>query len=159
MEPTVISDVQLRNIEQDDLPRMYAFNLDPDANRLAMTIPRSGADFDAHWERVLSDPKIVAKAISVNNVLAGHISCFQQDGLYAVGYWIGRDFWGQGIATRALQLLLTIVPVRPLHARVAASNQASLRVLQKCGFVIRSSQVTPSDDRFLECDETFLVLE
>ncbi|MBS0203701.1 MAG: GNAT family N-acetyltransferase [Planctomycetes bacterium] len=151
--------MRLRNIEQDDLLRMYAFNLDPDANRLAMTIPRSGAEFDAHWERVLSDPKIVAKAICVSNVLAGHISCFKQDGLDAVGYWIGREFWGLGIATRALQLLLTIVSVRPLHARVATSNRASLRVLQKCGFVIRSNQFTPTNDRFLECDETFLVLE
>jgi RimJ/RimL family protein N-acetyltransferase len=159
MESTAISHVRLRDIEQDDLPWMYEFNLDPDANRLAMTIPRSADAFDVHWEKALADPHVVAKAISVSNVLAGWISCFKQNGLDAVGYWVGRDFWGQGVASRALELLLKIVPIRPLHARVATSNRASLRVLQKCGFVVRCVQVSPADDRFLECEEAFLVLE
>jgi RimJ/RimL family protein N-acetyltransferase len=159
MEPTVISHVRLRDIEQDDLPWMYEFNLDPDANRLAATIPRCADAFAAHWEKALADPNVVVKAISVGNVLAGYISCFKQDGFNAVGYWVARDFWGQGIASRALELLLNEVPVRPLHARVATSNRASLRVLQKCGFVVQCVQVSPESDRFLECEEAFLVLK
>jgi RimJ/RimL family protein N-acetyltransferase len=159
MKPAVISHVRLRDIEQDDLPRIYEFNLDPDANRLAVTIPRSADAFAAHWEEVLADPHVVAKAISVSNVLAGYISCFKQDGFDAVGYWMGKEFWGLGIASRALELLLKEVPIRPLHARVATSNRASLRVLQKCGFVVQCVQVSPADDRFLECEEAFLVLK
>jgi RimJ/RimL family protein N-acetyltransferase len=159
MEPIVVSHVRLRDIEQDDLPRMYEFNLDPDANRLAGTIPRSADAFRAHWENVLADPNVIVKAISVADVLAGHISCFKLDGFDAVGYWVSKDFWGKGIASRALELLLEEVPVRPLHARVATSNRASLRVLQKCGFVVQSVQVSPADDRFLECEEAFLILK
>jgi RimJ/RimL family protein N-acetyltransferase len=52
-----------------------------------------------------------------------------------VGYWIGREFWGRGLATRALAELLGMVNARPLHAYVAKSNVASIRVLEKCGFV------------------------
>ena len=159
MEPIVISYVRLRDIRPDDLPRIYEFQLDPDANCLAATISRSADAFDAHWRNVLADPDVIVKAILLGDVLAGHISCFQQDGFHSVGYWLSKEFWGQGIASRALELLLADVPIRPLHARVATSNRASLRVLQKCGFVIQHIQVSPADPRFLECEEAFLVLE
>jgi RimJ/RimL family protein N-acetyltransferase len=138
---------------------MYQFNRDPAANRLAATIPRSAAEFAAHWDKVLADRNIVAKAISVDDQLAGYISCFQHDGCHFVGYWIGQEFWGQGIASRALELLLNQVTIRPLYAQAATGNQASLRVLQKCGFVVRSVQVAPADGRNLECEEALLVLE
>ena len=97
MEPIVISRVRLRDIEQDDLPRMYEFNLDPDANRLAGTIPRSADAFKAHWENILADPNVIVKAISVADVLAGYISCYKLDGFDAVGYWVSKDFWRKGI--------------------------------------------------------------
>jgi RimJ/RimL family protein N-acetyltransferase len=51
-----------------------------------------------------------------------------------VGYWIGQDFWGRGIATRALRLFLEEVTIRPLYGRAAKDNRASIRVLEKCGF-------------------------
>jgi RimJ/RimL family protein N-acetyltransferase len=159
MDPIAISHVRLRDIVPDDLPRIYEFNLDPDANRLAGTIPRSAAAFKTNWENTLADSNVVAKAISVGDVLAGYISCFQRDGIHSVGYWVGKNFWGQGIASRALVLLLNEVTIRPLHAQAATSNRASLRVLQKCGFVIRSAQVESADDRYLECEVAFLVLE
>ncbi len=159
MDPTVISRVRLRDIVPDDLPRMYEFNLDPDANRLAGTIPRSADAFKANWESALADSNVVAKAISVGDLLTGYISCFKRDDSYSVGYWVGKNFWGQGIASRALELLLNEVTIRPLYAQVATSNWASLRVLQKHGFVIQRVQIEPADDRYLECEVAFLVLE
>lgn len=159
MDPAAISHIRLRLIVQDDLPRLYEFNLDPEANRLAATIPRSADAFEAHWEKVLADPNVVVKAISVGNALAGSICCFKLDGYDSVGYWLGQEFWGQGIASRALELLLKEVSIRPLHARVATSNRASLRVLQKCGFVVQCVKISPAEGRFLECEEAFLVLK
>ena len=159
MDPVVISRVRLREIAQDDLPRIYEFNLDPDANRLAATLPRSAEGFQAHWKTVLADSNVVARAIAVGDRLAGSISCFPREGLHYVGYWVSKDFWGQGIASRALELLLNEVASRPLHAQVATSNRASLRVLEKCGFVVRSVRISPADDRYLECEEALLVLQ
>jgi RimJ/RimL family protein N-acetyltransferase len=141
MDPILVSHVQLREIEEDDLPRLWEFNLEPDSNRLAMTISR-GAD-----------------AFAVGNVLAGSISCFKHDGLNNIGYWLGQDFWGKGVGSRALELLLKEIQPRPLYARVATTNRASLRVLQKCGFVVQSVHLSPADDRYLECEETLLVLK
>jgi len=158
VEPMINTPVRLRDVEQNDLPRLYEFNLDPDANCLALTIPRSADAFNARWEATLAVPNVVAKAILVGSSLAGSIVCFNRDGLDEVGYWLGKDFWGNGIASSALNLLLKEIQSRPLYARVAASNRASLRVLQKCGFVVERVHVSPATDRYLECEEALLVL-
>lgn len=156
--PAMNCQVYLRNVERDDLPGIYEFQLDPESNRMAVTIPRSAEVFDAHWTTALQDPDITAKAIVVGDVLAGCISCFKIDGLDSVGYWLAREFWGRGIASRALTLLLNEVSIRPLFARVATSNGASLRVLQKSGFVVERIQLAPADDRYPECEEALLML-
>lgn len=155
----VINLVRLRKVEPNDLPRLYEFNLDPDANRMAATIPRNADSFAARWENRLDDADVIAKAILVGDLLAGSISCFKHDGSDHIGYWLGRDFWGKGIASRALELLLEEIQSRPLYARVATSNRASLRVLQKNGFVVQSVLASPADDRFLACEEAFLALK
>jgi RimJ/RimL family protein N-acetyltransferase len=49
-----------------------------------------------------------------------------------VGYWIGREYWGKGVATEALSQFLAHAEVRrPLHAAVAKHNVGSIRVLEK----------------------------
>ena len=53
---------------------------------------------------------------------------WEMSGLTLVGYWLGREFWGRGVATRALARFLGVVTGRPLHARVATNNQGSIRV-------------------------------
>ncbi len=94
--------------------------------RLALTHPRSADAFDAHWESIFGDSSVVVRGIVVGRVLAGCISCFKSDGHDSIGYWIGKEFWGKGVATRALELLLVEVSIRPLHARVAVTNGASI---------------------------------
>jgi RimJ/RimL family protein N-acetyltransferase len=150
--------VRLCNFERDDLPRMYDLQLDPDSNRMAVTIPRTRAAFDAHWEKCLDDPKNTTRAVLFDGAFVGYISCFPLDGQDHVGYWIDRAAWGMGIASRALQLLLEEVTSRPLIAAVATSNPASLRVLQKSGFVIERVELSPASDRYPECEEAVLVL-
>jgi len=80
------------------------------------------------------------------------------DGQDAVGYWIARAHWGRGLATRALTLLLGEVAIRPLHARVARTNVASIRVLERCGFTISGYRMSPPDDHFPACEEALLIL-
>jgi hypothetical protein len=46
---------------------------------------------------------------------------------------IGKEYWGKGVATKALLNFLGDVQARPLYARVAKDNTASIRVLRKCG--------------------------
>ena len=91
--------------------------------------------FDAHWERVLGDEKLLAKTIVFEGQVAGNIGSWEQDGRRLVGYWLGREFWGKGLATKALSDLVEELDSRPLYAYVAKTNAGSIRVLEKCGFV------------------------
>lgn len=150
--------VRLREVVDADLPTFFRHQLDPDANRMVVATPRDAEAFHAHWAKVLADPTVVSRAILADGVLVGRIGCFKMDGLDAVGYWIGQEFWGRGIATRALALLLEEVPIRPLHARAASSNVASIRVLERCGFAVTGYRMSPPDDLFPECEEALLVL-
>jgi RimJ/RimL family protein N-acetyltransferase len=137
---------------------MYELQLDPESNRMAVTNPRTRSAFDALWEKSLGDPAITARAVLLDGALAGYISCFPADGSLHVGYWIDRTFWGLGIASRALELLLGEAADRPLFAVVATSNGASRRVLQKCGFVVEQVRHSPATDRYPACEEAVLVL-
>ncbi len=150
--------VRLRDVVAADLPALFMQQLDPEANRMAVANPRDLESFNAHWAKVLADPSVVAKVILADEVLVGNISCFKMDGLSSVGYWIARDHWGRGIATRALAILLEQVSIRPLHSRAAKTNIASIRVLERCGFMISGYKVSPADDRFPECEEAILIL-
>ena len=55
-------------------------------------------------------------------------------------------------------MLLLEVAARPLYAHAATGNGASLRVLQKCGFVVERVRLSPATDRYPECEEAVLVL-
>ena len=57
-----------------------------------------------------------------------------------VGYWLGRAFWGRGIATASVRALTAGILSKPrfnrLHATVFAGNTASARVLEKAGYLL-----------------------
>ncbi len=129
------SDVRLRNVEPGDLPIFYEQQLDADATRMAAFPARDRAAFDAHWAaNVLGNPTAITRTILRDGQVAGHIGSWPQDGARLVGYWIGKEYWGRGVATRGLAAFLQVVTERPLHAHVAEHNVGSIRVLEKCGF-------------------------
>jgi RimJ/RimL family protein N-acetyltransferase len=115
--------------------------------------------FDAHMARVRSSPDITHRAITCDGQLVGSIASFVSGDEIEVTYWIARPAWGRGIASQALELLLKLVPDRPLHARAASDNIASLRVLQKAGFTIIGTENSYAPGRHREIEETILRLE
>jgi RimJ/RimL family protein N-acetyltransferase len=129
-------DVRLRDVMADDLPIFFEQQLDPDANDMAAFPARDRKAFAAHWEKVLADDSVTKKTILFDGHVAGNIVSFEQSGDPLVGYWIGKNYWGKGIATRALSEFLGQISARPLYAHVAKHNVASIRVLEKCGFTI-----------------------
>src|SRR5688500_4338295 len=135
----VIGEVGLRRTIEDDLPTFFAQQLDPVGQSMAAFIPREPSDreaFMAHWGRILADQSSITRTILFDGHVAGYILCFSHSGKLEVGYWVGREYWGRSVATRALRQCLELVTERPVHAAVARDNIASIRVLQKCGFVI-----------------------
>ncbi len=136
----------LRDVVDSDVDAFYEHQLDPEATRMALFPSRDREAFDAHWARVLADDAATKKTIVDDGKVAGNVLCWEQDGRRLVGYWLGREFWGRGLATRALAELVQDVPARPLHAWVASSNVGSIRVLEKCGFVVAGSR-TEHDEK------------
>ena len=128
-------EVELRDVTAEDVEVFYEQQLDPEARRVAVFPLREHDAFTTHWkERILSVDGNIARTIVAEGRVAGNMLCFERDGKREVGYWLGRAFWGKGIATAALASLLREVTERPLYAYVARSNVGSIRVLEKCGF-------------------------
>jgi RimJ/RimL family protein N-acetyltransferase len=151
--------VALRPVADADLESIFEQQRDPESVLMAAFTtddPSDRAAFDAHMARIRSDAGIVHRAVTCNGLLVGTIAAFVVDGDTEVTYWIDRAWWGRGIASRALALLLGEVTTRPLHARVASDNAASLRVLRKSGFAVVGTEVSYASARGDEIEETIL---
>ena len=127
-------EVQLRKVEDRDLDVFFDHQADPQAVEMAAFPARDKDQFAAHWAKVRADDANVLRTIVADGLVAGNIGSWQQDGHQFLGYWVGREFWGRGVATQALALLVDEVSVRPLYAHVVAHNVGSIRVLEKTGF-------------------------
>jgi hypothetical protein len=73
---------------------------------------------------------VVTRTVLADGTVAGTIGSWPDQGQQMIGYWIGREYWGRGVATQALALLISDVLTRPLYAHVATHNAGSIRVLQ-----------------------------
>lgn len=150
--------LRLRPIAPADLPTLCAFQQDPESCTLAGVKARDTDSYLAHWQTVLADQQVVPRAILADDTLVGSINKFQRDGEDFVGYWIAREHWGRGIASRALELLLQEVTTRPLRAQVVSHNPASLRVLERCGFVVTGRKHEDETDRYTAGEVISLIL-
>ena len=107
---------------------------DREAIRMAAFTPADPDDrgaFDARWARLRRDRDKTNRVVETEGRVVGQIASFDLDGQREVTYWIGRQDWGRGIATRALQQFLTTIEfARPLYARAASVNAGSIRVLE-----------------------------
>jgi RimJ/RimL family protein N-acetyltransferase len=136
----VREDVDLRPVLPGDLDVHFEQQRDPASSAMAAVPARDRSAFDAHWATILDDPTTVLRSVVVGDVVVGSALSFLRDGERHVGYRIGREHWGRGIATAALGRLLEQLRERPLTATVAEHNVASLRVLEKHGFVRAGEQ-------------------
>jgi RimJ/RimL family protein N-acetyltransferase len=136
--------VTLREVVESDLETFYEQQLDPDAARMAAFPSRDHDGFMSHWRtKVLADPSAAVRTVLADGRIAGWVAAFDQGGRRLVGYWIGRSFWGRGIATAALSAFVDVERTRPLYAFVATHNVGSIRVLEKSGFTWSSEDPGP----------------
>ena len=129
--------VSLRPLEDGDVDTIYQQATDPESIRMAAFTPDDWTDRRAFLERtsrLRADPTVSHRVIDVDGAVAGTIGSFRIDDQLEVTYWVGRTHWGKGIASAALRILLAETAERPVYARAASDNVASLRVLEKAGF-------------------------
>ncbi|MGW2648142.1 GNAT family N-acetyltransferase [Streptomyces sp. NPDC001393] len=153
--------IALRAVEDRDLPVFFRQMTDPESVRMAAFGPEKPYDresFATHWERLRRSSDVLRTVLADGDV-AGNAAVYGVAGEREVTYWIDRAYWGRGVATAALRALLAEVPERPLYARAAADNAASLRVLHKCGFRETARARGYASGRGREIEEVVLVLE
>jgi RimJ/RimL family protein N-acetyltransferase len=151
----------LRDVRDDDLDVLFEHWTDPEANRMAAFTakdPNDRAAFDARWARLRANAAVTALTIELDGEVVGTVSSWDNGGQREVTYWIGREHWGKGIATRALGEFLELETARPLKAAAAKDNLGSIRVLEKCGFERVGEGRGFANARGEEIDEVFLEL-
>ncbi|MFN0186202.1 MAG: GNAT family N-acetyltransferase [Aquabacterium sp.] len=88
-------------------------------------------------------------AIAQDDLAVGGCGVHQLDGPRRcnaeIGWWVGRDCWGRGLAPRAAMAMLAHAwhhwpEVTRIYAPIHAGNQRSMRVAQKCGLVLEGMQ-------------------
>ncbi len=155
------NEIILRDVRDEDLPIFFEQQLDPEANYIAAFTRKDPTDHDAfmaHWARIRADETTINQTVLCDGQVAGSVASFEDFGQLEVTYWLGREFWGKGIATRALAAFLKYQTTRPIYAHAAKDNLASLRVLQKCGFVITGEEMYFANARGQEIEEYMLTL-
>src|SRR5512141_2675148 len=103
------NELLLRNVLDDDLPIFFEHQLDRQSNTMAAFTAKDPADreaFMAHWHRILADKTNIIQTILFNGQVVGSVSSYEEEGKPEVTYWLGREYWGKGIATWALKELL-----------------------------------------------------
>jgi ribosomal-protein-alanine N-acetyltransferase len=154
--------VTLTETTQEELSTFFEFQLDKEAAHLAAFTPKDTNDKTAYIDRYskyLADPTIHMRTIKVDGVIAGSIAKFMMGDEAGITYWIDRKFWGQGIATTALNAFLKLEQTRPIHAGVAFDNYGSQKVLEKCGFVKTGTDTGFANARQAEIEEVLYKLD
>ncbi|MFE7900767.1 GNAT family N-acetyltransferase [Streptomyces sp. NPDC057424] len=129
------ADVRLRDVVEDDLEFLLAYEHDPEAVRRSGLTPRPRDAFLRHWKtKVLGDDTVFVQAMTVDGEVAGSVVAWWDGDRRFLGYWLGRPYWGRGIGSRALALFLERERNRPLYADPAIGNTSSVRLLEKHGF-------------------------
>jgi len=144
-----MTEVRLCEVTEQDLPVFFEWQRDPESVRQSNIAPREWEEFLTHWRtRILADPEVTVRAITADGALAGNIMSFLLGERRAVGYWLGRDFWGKGVGTAALRQFLAVDKARPLYVETDEGNTGSLRMLEKCGFTRVGIEID-GDRRFI----------
>jgi len=142
----------IREYRDEDVAAMCRLGSHVDVWRqMGDAFPHPYTEADAHdWlDTVAHQDRLTCFAIAAPDGLCGGIGLtLQADTVYAhdaeVGYWVGKPYWNRGIATAAVRAFTAwsqaSFQLDRLTARVFAGNEASMRVLEKCGYVREGTQ-------------------
>ncbi|MEO6444450.1 MAG: GNAT family N-acetyltransferase [Gemmatimonadaceae bacterium] len=109
--------------------------------------PYTRADGDAFIAEALAENPERKFVICVSDQPVGAIGIELGEDIYrvsaSIGYWLGVEWRGQGIASEALRALsawaFEFFGLQRIHANVFTSNVLSARVLERSGFTLEST--------------------
>ena len=94
------------------------------------------------------DGPLVYPVLLKDGTYVGYVQAIpMEDGTWEVGYHIGGDYTGRGYATEAVKAFLPVVMrergIRRIAGICLADNQASVKVMERCGFIKEFEGVGP----------------
>ena len=137
--------INLRRLKTSDSERIANLaNNRKISNHLRDIFPYPYGIKDAEFfiDSVINEDPQVTFAIEYHGDLCGVIGLVPQKDVYSkcaeIGYWLGEPYWGKGIATRAVKLIIEYgfknLHLIRIHTGVFDGNIPSMRVLEKNGF-------------------------
>ena len=137
--------ITLRDYQKSDKARLVNLaNNKAVSQYMTYTFPYPYTSQDADWwiETGSKANNLVAKVIEYKSEFVGGIGITAQIGwrnhVAEIGYWLGEEYWGQGIATESLKEMTIYatenLQYKKLFADVLEPNKASMKVLEKCGY-------------------------
>lgn len=135
--------MKLRKFEESDVSRLVSLADDLEVSRYMTTaFPYPYTTEDAVWWVQEGSKQGMVRAIESEGLLVGCVGAqplpFEHSRTANIGYWLGREYWGRGLAARALSLLTEQIfqetEIVRLQASVYSPNIASMRVLEKAGY-------------------------
>jgi Acetyltransferase (GNAT) domain len=120
--------------------------------------PSDRSAFEAHMAEIMSSSENRLWAIIRDSPLVRTIGSYISEGATEVTYWIDRTCWGQGIATRALGLLLEETRFGRSEPALRATTRGRYESLEKAGFHRIGTEVSFAPGRAAEIEETILEL-
>lgn len=137
--------ILIREFREDDIESLVEQADNPNVSRNLedrFPYPYTVADAHKYLAEVAEQDPVTSFAIANHTGVIGGIGLHLREDVYRVtaelGYWLGADYWGRGIATRAVRAVtewaFDTFPLERVQARIFSSNPASARVLEKAGF-------------------------
>ena len=146
--------ITLRHWLETDAKALYKYASDPEVGPRAGWQPHKSEEESLEIIRtVFNNPTTWAIVWNETGEAIGAIgygpSCDcslpAREGEPTVGYWVGKPYWGKGICTEALRLMIAHIRettvIRSLISGHFTDNHASGRVMEKCGFVATGENV------------------
>ena len=146
----------LREVVFEDVE--YFFNFMQDEHQLKQAAftpkdPKNKTAFEQHWKKIIASSETNNRTVLVDGAVVGNVGRWMMDDIPQLTYWVGSQFCGLGYATESLRQFLEVESLRPIEARCAFDNQASIRVLEKNGFTLVDDDVFFSNARGIEIKE------
>lgn len=157
--PLLSARLKLRPLRAEDAPVLVRLLDDWDTVRLTANIPRPYTQDDAHDFIALMNERRArgqGTALALERTQDGQlVGCvgfgLGEGGGAELGYWLGREYWGQGLITEAMRRLirhlLGDLGFTHVWASVHPDNHASKRVLEKLGLAPAGHQVVEQPAR------------
>ena len=154
--------LRIRKFDLEDAPQLYRNHQESEARKWIpnecygdLEEAKGAISFFAECVAQKRLPYVLAVELKENGVLIGDTGINEVDGKpeeVEVGYTICQEYQGRGYATELLAGMCDFVKsnfeFRTLYGRVMRGNDASIRVLQKNGFVFIREEFGAEDDPY-----------